>query len=931
MHGKITYLYRFILLGAVMSLLGCKAPVEKETLSVVNLRCEMLDNPEGIDVLIPRLSWIIESPQRNIQQTAYQILVASDPDLLASDEGDIWHSGKVSSDQCINIPYAGEPLKSRMRCYWKVKVWSKNGESQWSEPAYWSMGLLQYKDWQGRWIGFDRPFAWDRVEPFSRLSARYFRKEFETDTGKVIKHAAAYIIGLGLYELYINGEKTGKQVLSPSPTDYTKTVLYNTFDVTNYVRSGKNAIGVILGNGRYFTMRQNYKPYKIKTFGYPIMLLNLVVEYSDGSVEVIRSDDTWKGTADGPVRTNNEYDGEEYDARKEMPGWNAVGYDDSDWLSAEYTREPGGIYKAQMNENMQVMDTVHPKSLHRLKTNRHILDMGQNMAGWLQMNLKGQRGHQVKLRFAESLRENGELFTDSLRDARVTDIYTLKGGAWETWKPGFVYHGFRFVEITGYPGIPDIKDFLGEVVYDKMDVSGTIETSDDLLNRIFKNAFEGVRGNYKGMPVDCPQRNERQPWLGDRAIGSLGESYIFNNAKLYQKWLEDIKQSQKEDGCLPDMAPPYYNYYSDNMTWPGTYILVANMLYRQYGDIRSIEEHYFPMKKWLGYMKDRYMDDYILTRDSYGDWCAPPKTVEAGKGLSSDVKKPSMLISTAYYYHFMQIMQQFAEITGNTADIKPYAELADSIKMAFNRKFLKSDTAYYETSRLTDNLLPFYFGMVPAEFRSKIFEKITGIIMNENNGHLSTGVIGTQWLMRCLTENGRADIAYRLATNTTYPGWGYMVENGATTIWELWNGNTAAPGMNSQNHVMLLGDLIVWYYENLAGIKPDPDNPGFKKILMQPEFIEGLEFVKGTYRSVHGTIESSWARKGDKIEWHIIVPANTTAEVRIPASTAKEIAENGKPLRKVYGINHIRSVNDNIILDMGSGTYHLLIDHRTKK
>ncbi|MBN2274208.1 MAG: glycoside hydrolase family 78 protein [Bacteroidales bacterium] len=927
MQGKKKIILVFLLPLTLLSIHGCNSLVEKEDLSVTNLRCEMLVNPEGIDITIPRLSWIIESPQRNIQQTDYQILVASTPERLDKNEGDIWNSGKIASGRSVHIPYAGLKLKSRMRCYWKVKVWSRHGESEWSKPAYWSMGLLHYKDWQGRWIGFDRAFPWDRIDRFSRLSARYFRKEFETPPEKEIKHATAYMMGLGLYELYINGQKAGTDVLAPSPTDYTKSVLYNTYDITQSIKPGKNAVGVILGNGRYFTMRQNYKPYKIKTFGFPKMLMNLVVEYTDGTVKVIRTDDTWKGSADGPVRSNNEYDGEEYDARKEMPGWNAVGFDDASWLKAEYVREPGGQYKAQMNENMCIMDTVHPVSVTHLDADRYILDMGQNMVGWLKIKVKGQRGQQVRLRFAEILKKDGELDTDNLRDALNTDIYTLKGGEEEFWHPSFVYHGFRYVGISGYPGIPELRNFSGEVVFDALNTTGTFTCSNDILNRIWNNARESIRGNYKGMPIDCPQRSERQPWLGDRAVHSTGESYLFDNAKLYAKWLDDIQQSQKADGCLPDMAPPYYNYYSDNMTWPGAYIMVAYMLYRQYGNKHAINEHYTDMKDWLDYMRDRYLENYIMTKDSYGDWCAPPMNVKEGEGVNADIKRPSRLISTAYYFYYLQLMQEFSQITGHKTDASDYINLADSIKNAFNREFLKSDTTYIETNRLTDNLLPLYFGLVPSDFHDKVLKKTISFIMNENKGHLSTGMIGTQWLMRSLTENGRADIAYCLATNTTYPSWGYMIENGATTIWELWNGNTAAPGMNSHNHVMLLGDLLIWYYENLAGIKPDLKDPGFKRIIIQPEFVDDLKFVKAAYNSIYGTIVSYWKRDEKGIKWRITIPANTTADIIIPGTIAGEFTEGGKSLKKAYGIHRIRKDNKNIYLETGSGTYDFVINH----
>lgn len=885
-----------------------------------NLKCEMLTNPLGIDAKHPRLSWQIESSQRGTMQKAYQVLVASSEKKLANNEGDLWDSGKMDSDQSLLVNYNGKQLVSREDCFWKVKVWTNNGESDWSEPAYWSMGFLYYKDWHGRWIGYDYAFPWDSNTFHSRLSARYFRKEFNVK--KPIKKARAYIIGLGLYELYFNGEKIGDQVLAPSPTDYTKNVKYNVFDVTKELQSGENAVGVILGNGRYYDMRQNYKPYKIKTFGYPKLLMQVEIEYEDGTKDVLKTDNSWRGTADGPIRSNNEYDGEDYDARKEMPGWNKAGFDDSKWLQADYVQEPRGDFEAQMNPNMKVMETIHPVGIKQLSPGKYILDMGQNMVGWLKMKVKGEAGDTVQLRFAEILKDDGEIFTANLRDAEQTDHYVLKGGGTETWAPRFVYHGFGYVEITGYPGEPKLEDFEGEVVYDEMTTVGKFETSNGLVNQIYKNAYWGIRGNYKGMPVDCPQRNERQPWLGDRSTGCYGESFVFNNAGLYAKWVDDIGYSQKEDGCIADVTPAYWRYYSDNMTWPGTYLMVADMLYRQYGDIKPIEKHYQSMKKWLQYMKDRYMtDDFIVTKDSYGDWCVPPVTIEAGRGKSADQKHPSKLISTAYYYYFMGVMEKFARLTGNDQDIPKFQELAKSIKEGFNKEFYHDDLKGYGGNKLTDNLLALNFGLVPIENHDEVFNTIVKTIQ-DYGGHLSTGLIGVQWLMRTLTENGRPDIAWQLATNETYPSWGYMVENGATTIWELWNGNTAAPKMNSYNHVMMLGDLIIWYYEDLAGIKSSPEKTGFKQLIMKPEPVDGLDFVNASYQSDYGTISSSWKKKGHSFSWDILVPGNTSALVYLPAKSAEMVKENGNKIEATDGIHFLKMEGDRAVFEVGSGEYH---------
>lgn len=894
--------------------------VAAENLQLKNLRTEMISNPEGIDDKSPRLSWEISGAERGIEQVAYQVLVASSPEMLADNNGDLWDSGKILSNQSVQVKYNGEPLKSRTRCFWKVKVWSAKGESVWSEPAYWSMGLLNYNDWDGRWIGFDRAFEWDREDKFSRLSARYFRKEFITR--KDIRQAKVYTIGLGLYELYINGQKIGDQVLAPTPTDYNKNVKYNVFDVTKTLKNGTNAIGTVLGNGRFYNMRQAEKPYKIKTFGYPKMLFQLEIEYTDGSKSIVKTDNTWKGTPDGPIRTNNEWDGEEYDAQKEMPGWNASGFDDKKWLPAEYVQEPVGEFEAQINKNMKVMETIKPVSIKELRPGTFILDMGQNMAGWVKMKVKGKSGDKVTLRFAEILNEKGELATANLRSAKVTDIYTLKGADEETWEPTFVYHGFRYVEINGFPGQPQLSNFEGRVVYDDMETIGRFETSNSLINQIYKNACWSIKGNYKGMPVDCPQRNERQPWLGDRSTGSYGESFVFNNELLYTKWLDDIQYSQRADGSIPDVAPAFWRYYSDNMTWAGTYLQVADMLYRQYGDKEVIAKHYPYMKKWLQYMQDNYMNDkFILTKDSYGDWCKPPATIEEGRGKSADKKYPSQLISTAYHYYFLQLMQKFAKLTGNDADIEGFASLASKVKEAFNKEFFHTDGSFYGNNTLTDNLLPLYFKMVPEMQTDRVFKTITDIIELKNDGHLSTGLIGIQWLMRTLTESGRPDLAYKLATNTTYPSWGYMVKNGATTIWELFNGNTAAPNMNSYNHVMMLGDLLVWYYENLAGIKSSIDQPGFKQIIMKPEMINGLGFVNASYKSMYGEIKSEWKKENQSFSWNISVPANTSAIVYIPANSQNVVTESGEKISSAKGVKFIKMEGSRAIFEIGSGEY----------
>lgn len=886
-----------------------------EKVSVYDLRTELLVNPIGIDVTNPRLGWKIDAPERSVLQTAYHILVASSLEKLNQNVGDLWDSGKQNSGNSANILYAGKALKSRTPVFWKVKVYTNKGETTWSDPASWTMGLLHYKDWTGRWIGFDKYFATDNEEA-GKLSARYFRKEISTS--KKVKSATAYIMGMGLYELYIDGKKIGDQVLAPSPTDYTQNIKYNTFDITSFLKEGKHAIGVILGNGRFYAMRQA-KPYKVKTFGFPKMQLQVMVNYEDGSSEIIKTDESWKGISDGPITANNEYDGEEYDARKELTNWANVGYDDKSWLKADYVQEPGGTYEAQLNGNMKVMQDINPVSIEKKADGKYIIDFGQNFSGWVKMKVSGTAGTKVSLRFAESLQENGELFTTNLRDAKATDTYILKGGGTEEWEPRFTYHGFRYVEVSGYPGVASKENFTGRFVYDDMQTVGSFESSNALLNQIYKNSWWGIASNYKGIPVDCPQRNERQPWLGDRPISAYGESFLFDNTSLYIKWLEDIRLSQKEDGAIPDVAPAFWRYYSDNISWPGTYLFIADMLYRQTGDVRILQKHYPAMKKWMDYMQSRYMDmDGIITKDSYGDWCFPPATIEEGRGKIADKKYPSALISSSYYYHLLNMMARFSVLSGNERDSSYFADFASQLNKDFNEGFY-NQKGFYGSNSLTDNLLAMSFGLVEDANKEKLANRIVEIVEKENNGHLSTGVIGTQWIMRTLTDMGRVDLAYQIATNKTYPSWGYMVENGATTIWELWNGNTAHPKMNSQNHVMMLGDLLVWYYENLAGIKSKEN--GFKTLIMKPEMIEGLDYVHASYNSSYGKIISNWTKSKSAFQWNITVPANTTAQVYLPAKDAASVTENNKKLHNNKDFKIIAEENDRVLIEIGSGSY----------
>jgi len=567
------------------------------------------------------------------------------------------------------------------------------------------------------------------------------------------------------------------------------------------------------------------------------------------------------------------------------------------------------------------MHMLKPISVKEIEKGKYVVDMGQNMVGWLAVKLKGTKGKPINLHYAETINADGTIYTANLRGSRNTDIYTPSCDSVFSWEPRFVYHGFRYVEITGIDYLPSIADFLGKVNYDSMPDIGTFVTSDSTINQIYRNACWGIMGNYRSMPTDCPQRDERMGWLGDRATGCFGESFIFGNQLLYSKWIQDIHDSQKETGSLPDVAPAYWQFYSDNITWPGTYIHVANMLYEQFGDDRPIRLHYDSMKKWVEYMQEKYMKDNIMTKDQYGDWCMPPENLTIIFSKDPARITDGEILSTSFYYRILNIMAKYAEITGNQKDHDDFLELADQVKDAYNAKFFQQEKAQYGNNTVTANIISLAQGLVPARYEQKVFENLTVRIEQEFNSHVSVGLIGIQFLMRGLTAYGRPDLAYRIATNRTYPSWGYMIDNGATTIWELWNGNTADPAMNSGNHVMLLGDLLTYYYENLAGIKSDPTEVGFKKITMNPVFPEGLDFVKASHESPYGLIKSEWQKDGRNLNWKIAIPANSSAIVSIPAEYMSHILVNGKALIKCKDISVASQIQGKVNVNILSGEY----------
>ena len=912
---------------------------------ITNLTVEMQDGSMPLATATPRFSWNYEATVDNVMQTSYHIIVASSEEKARRGEGDLWDSQTVDTSQMLYIPYAGTPLKSRDRCWWRVYTTVTYGapasrrheETLESSIQYFELSLLDSSDWHARWIGRDYPD--DKIEGHTEVPARYLRHEFQLR--KDIDHARLYISGLGQYQAFFNGQEVAPdELLKPALSDYTRRVYFNAYDVTDLLWEGDNAVGVILAPGRFTTPRHdtNYLEWcginHAAHYGRPQLLMQLEVFYKDGTADTIVSGEGWRITNRGPIRKANEFDGETFDQHLDVAlgAWLHTDYDDSQWQDAvvDYDRQNMNLedrfnprwkrrddkYDASMpfpdsaeiaaqrleyeltpqpNPNIRVMERLVPKAIFR-KGDKWILDMGQNMVGTHELkieNLKLKNGDTITLRYAELLTADSALYTDNLRSAECTDRYIAANNSqFSILNFQFVYHGFRYVEISGLPegSKPTVGDFTGLVLYDQMATTSTFETDNDVINAVHRNAFWGIRGNYRSMPTDCPQRDERMGWTGDRTTGCYGESFLFDNHRLYSKWLQDLEDCQWPNGQLSDVAPAYWRNYTDNMTWPGAFITVANMLYIRYGDLEPVRTHYDAMKRWLLHMKKYYLKDGILIRDTYGDWCVPPESPELIHTRDTNRMTWPANLSTPYYYLYCKLMKGFAAKIGNYADTAYFENEMDFVRSAYNARYLDTLHGCYSNNTVTANLLPLAFGMVPEELEDKVFANIIDKTLDDFGGHVSTGVVGIQQLMTTLTEHGRGDLALRIATDTTYPSWGYMVKHGATTIWELWNGDTGDPSMNSGNHVMLLGDLIPWYYSYLGGIR---GFNGYSRIILKPYLLEGLRRVTCSYNSVSGRIESNWRRKGDVFEWDILIPPNRTAEVWLPTADGYELLKLG--------------------------------------
>jgi alpha-L-rhamnosidase len=733
---------------------------------------------------------------------------------------------------------------------------------------------------------------WDQVNPreFRNLPARYLRQEI--DLPPSYTQATVFISGLGHFELYVNGQRVGDEVLVPNLTDYTKRVFYRTYDVGPYLRPGKNALGVILGNGWFFASRDRM-PFSWQTYGCPKMILQLEMETGHNTPTLFTSGQNWKISTDGPLGWNNLFDGEIYDARKEMPGWSEPGFDDKLWQPVQLVVNPFGLLTAQMAEPQRVTETLSPIHMLEKTPGRRIYDLGENIAGWVQLHIQGKADTKIMLRHAEKLDSKQELSVDNLRSAQCTDTLYLSEKPL-CYEPRFVYHGFRYVEVSSESGSLPNLELKGRVVHDDVRPTATFSSSNAQLNQLFRTISRGLRGNYHNVPTDCPQRDERLGWLGDRGAGCTGEMHLFDVAALYRKWVQDYADAQTPNGLIPDITPDYMRMYNDNVTWPSCVTFVPMALYRHYGDTATIRRQYSTIQRWIDHMLG-YLQEDLISRDNWGDWCVPPESPELILTNDPLRKTDPTILASSYFYQNLQNIAFFAQLTGRQEDHDKYSALARRVKEAFNHKFLNPDTAQYGNGSQTSCLLPLAFGLAPESVQDALFQRLLDNLCTEQGPVLGVGLIGIQWIMRELTRRGRVDVAYALATRTDYPSWGYMLKHGATTLWELWNGDTAQPFMNSGNHIMLAGDLHTWMMECLGGIQPDMAQPGFKHILLEPAFPDGLDSVSVTLETMHGQIRSSWKKSGRELEWALFIPANSHATVRLASVEPTSLIVNGEP------------------------------------
>ncbi len=890
---------------------------------LTNLRCEYLDNPLGIDAVHPRLSWVIEergqrSEVRGQRQTAYQVLVASTPELLAEDRGDLWDSGKVSSDQSIQVEYAGTSLDSERQCHWKVRAWVAGDDqiakaTAWSKPAHWSMGLLSAAAWGGaKWIGDDAP---------QNIPSPLLRKTFAVD--RPVKRAMVYVTAHGAYELYLNGKRVGDHILAPGFTDYRKRVQYQTFDVTKEINGvGENVIGGLLGDGWFNAPLFTWPARPANGSDARTLLLKLAIEHADGSLTTIVSDETWSLWRDSFIRTSDILGGEVLDMRKVKGGWNRMGHDIADWDKPRVYPAGKELLVAQNSEPIRVVMDLKPVKMTQPKPGVFIFDMGQNMVGWCRVRFSGPAGTTVTLRHGELLNADGTLYVANLLGARQRDVVVLDGTDNLVVEPHFTYHGFRYVEVTGIRDAADME-LTGRVFHSDSPLAGTFACSNPLLDQIWRNTLWSQRGNNMSVPTGCPQRPERVGWTGDTVVFAQTAIFNMNMAAFYSKWIQDLLDSQSAEGGYKNFAPTFETE-TGAPGWADVGVVMPWRMYENYGDTRSLRENYASIIKFVTLICGANPNHLRLNivNGSFSDWLDGSTFRFAGYPSGRSV--PSEVFATAFYFNTIRMAAHIASRVGETADAKTYQALADDIRKAFNQTYVKP-TGEIQGNSQAGYALALYFDLLPEKMRPEAARRMNELVVATYGNRLSTGMHATPLLLLELSRWGYGETAYSLVESTRFPSWGYQIGQGATTTWERWDavvdGRPAAPEGNSLNHYMF-GAVCEWMYRVVLGINPDPGQPGYKHFLIKPRPGGSLTWARGGYDSVHGKIRSAWKLEAGKLTMDVTVPANTTATVSVPATVAASVTEGGMPAGQAKGVKFLRMADGAAVYEIGSGSYH---------
>jgi len=899
--------------------------------TVINLKTEYRNNPLGIDIKQPRLSWQMDTNRTGAKQTAYRLLCASTPEKLTTDSADLWNSGKIDSDQSVHVRYAGATLMSRQRVYWKVTVWDETGDSSDSDVAWFEMGLLSPDDWKADWI-YGMLVGGEETS----VPSPYFRKDFWIT--EQVESARLYITALGLVDCSINGQPVGDDLFVPGWTDYKKRIQYMVYDVSDTLDSGENAIGVLVGDG--WAVGQVGLNHRQMYADRPYLLAQLEITLTDGSTQVIMTDDSWTHQY-GAMLQADMIHGEAYDARLEFDGWTTSDFNDDEWLPVKVRDEVAGELVATNGPTVKRFEELKPISdpvVHNtLIEKRSIFDLGQNMVGYVRLKGSAPAGTTVTLKFAEVLDEDGNLYTTNLRDARVTDYYTFKGDGEEVWEPKFTFHGFRYVELLGYPGDVSRDTITGIVVHSDMEQTGDFTCSDEMLNQLQHNILWGQKGNFIDVPTDCPQRDERLGWTGDIQVFAETAAYNMDVAGFMTKWMKDVQDAQNEKGMVPAVVPLAIGLVDGGPAWADAVVICPWQMYLAYGDTGILADNYEAMTHFM---------DYILQVSPGFIRCAPEFEGWSGFGdwLSINAPTPRDLIGTAFLAYDAYLMAQIAEVLGNERDAITYRQLFDDVKEAFGKRFLKGSTVKandttpsqmranlddadsisqgnlkvveYQTvdsevfntnlfkPTQTSYVLALHFDLLPEDMRQTAADELIADIQLRD-GHLSTGFVGSPYLPHVLSENDKLNEAYDLLYQKTWPSWLYAVTQGATTIWERWDGYTEDngfqdPAMNSFNHYAY-GAIGMWLYTKVAGINRDTANPGYKHSIIAPQPGGGLTQATGTIQTLYGELKSSWAQENDTFTLDVTVPPNTTATIQLPTASDSKITLNGE---EIDGVEH---------------------------